>query len=400
MEPWRTDDFRTGPANFVDDVRARITLPEVIEIHDTTLRDGEGTPGVLFLRDEKVRIAQALDGLGVRRIEAGEMGISEADDAAIAAVAGLGLSASVWAWSEAEPALLDRAISCGVDGVVVGVPAGEPTLESAGVTHDEIIRRGKEGVARIRDAGRRAVFFPYDTTRADLSFLVDLVGAVSAESEPESVAIVDTRGVAYPESIAHLVRIVKEASSRRVEIHAHNDFGLALANSIAALTAGATIVHTCVAGLGERCGNTPLEPLAVALHVLYNRSSGLDLAKLNGVARLVEGFSGVPIARNQPVVGAFSFVRVTGGGIDTLKRTPTVLFPYRPELVGRNWEVWLGKVSGPAAIRHKLEALGRSDSDQVVERLLSEVKTRAIQEKRCVTDEEFAAMAARVSDDG
>jgi isopropylmalate/homocitrate/citramalate synthase len=394
-EPWHTNDYWTGEVNFAQEVRSASKLPSTIQIHDTTLRDGEGTPGVIFGKKEKLDIARALDGLGVRRIEAGEVGISERDTDAIRAVAQAGLSSSVWAWSDGNPVLLAEAISTDVSGVVIGVPCGEPTIRYGGISQREVIHQSVESIQLVKKHGRRAVFFPYDTTRANLSFLKKLVETVAKEAPPESIAIVDTRGVATPQSITYLVKLVRDATGLPIELHCHNDFGLAVANSLAGLAAGAEVIHTCVNGLGERSGNTPLEAVAVALRVLYGRSVGLNLEQLAGLSRLVAGHSGVGVAQNQPVVGEFGFVRVTGAGIGTLQETPTVVFPYRPDLVGRMWEVWLGKVSSRASITYKIQQLGLKAPEDSLDAILALVKESATQAKRCLTDHEFSELVAQ-----
>lgn len=396
--PWITDDYVVAEANYVDEVAAKRTLPPKIEFHDVTMRDGEGTPGVIFHKEEKIAIARKLDEIGVHRIEVGEMGVSPEDLEAIKAVANLGLKASIWCWSGPSREELDDAIASEVDGVVVGVPSGFPTLRTSGVSEQETIRRSIEAVTYVKDKGLQVTYFPYDTTRAEISFLKSLVAEVAEKACPDSIAVVDTRGVASPEAFAYLVKQVKEAAGGLpIQVHPHNDFGLAVANALASVAAGAEIVQECVAGVGERCGNCPLEPLAMALKLLYGRDPGLNLELLYELGQLVSKYSGVPIPPNQPVIGDFQFVRVTGGGIQTLKKTPTVVFPYRPELVGRHWEVWLGKVSGAAAIAYKLEQLGLDASGDQVGEILEVVKDKAITEKRCVTDEEFTHIVKQVT---
>ncbi len=394
-QPWVTDDYFVAESNFADEVRAQWNPPSTIELHDVTMRDGEGTPGVIFQKDEKVAIAKKLDEIGIPRIEVGHA--EPPDYEAMKAIGSLDLKASVWAWC-GNPEEVKVAAKFGMDGIMAGIASGLPSRMASGVSKEETIKAAIDTVKCGKDHGLRVTYFPWDTTRAEIPFLRDLVAEVTEKASPDSVAIVDTRGVTSPQAFAYLVKVLKQASGGLpVEIHAHNDFGLAVPNALAGVAAGAEAVHVSVLGLGERCGNCPLEPLVMALKLLYGTDLGIRTELFFELANLVAKYSGLPIPPNQQVVGAFQFVRVTGGGIGTLKKSPTTVFPYNPELVGRHWEVWLGKVSGPASIAYKLEQLGLTASGDQVGKILELVKDKAVAEKRCITDEEFRYMVKKVA---
>ena len=400
-KPWETSDYWVGEANFAEEVVNRIELPSSVEFLDTTLRDGEGTPGVAFTPEEKAIIAKKLDEVGVQRLEVGIAGAAHPDEfRGIRAVADLGLNASIWAMSRPAREQIDRIIPCGIDGAFIVVSAGRPSVELGETTPEEVIEKSVEAISYVKEKGVRAVLFLGDGTRASPAFLQDLLGEVAARAGPESVVLADTRGVASPESYAYLVRLAKDASGLPIEVHCHNDFGLGVANAVAGVIAGGTVVHTSVNGIGERCGNTPLEQFALAIKVIYGREPGLRLELLNELSRLVAESSGVPIPPTQPVVGDFGFVRVSGAYVQNMKKKATLIFPYAPELVGREPSVWIGKVSNAASVEYKLQQMGLAATDEQIAEILEVAKDRAVREKRAVKDDEFRALVTEIAGGG
>ena len=308
LQPWVSRNSSLAVANYAPEVRAQLPRPARVEVHDVTLRDGEGTPGVIFTREEKLAIARRLAAARVPRIEAGEMGVSAQELQAIGAVAHLDVAPStVWTWSGAAPDRIDQALSTGAAGIMVGVPVGDPTMKSRGLSRSATIRSAVDAVLRVKAGGARAVFFMVDATRAEMDWLDEIAHEVAIAAEPEAITIVDTRGVALPQTFAYLVQRVKAASRLPVEVHCHNDFGLAVANSLASVAAGAEVVHTGVAGLGERCGNTPLEAFVIAMELLYDYRLGIATEMLYELARFVSAAAGIRMSGNQPVVGGLRF---------------------------------------------------------------------------------------------
>jgi isopropylmalate/homocitrate/citramalate synthase len=392
--PWITDDYIVAEANFADEALPQWNPRAEIELHDLTMRDGEGTPGVVFQKEEKIELAKRLDEVGLHRIEVGHA--EPPDYAAMEAIGSLDLNASIWAWC-GNPEEVEVAAKFKMDGVMAGVASGAPALKASGVSKEETRRRAIDTVKCGKDNGLRVTYFPWDTTRAELSFLKDLVAEVAEKGSPDSVAIVDTRGITSPHGMAYLVKVLTEASGGLpIEIHAHNDFGLGVANALAGIAVGAAAVHVSVMGLGERTGNCPLEPLVMALKLLYGIDLGIKTELFFELAQLVAGYAKLPISPRQQVVGKYQFVRVTGGGVPTLKDTPTVIFPYNPQLVGRHWEVWLGKVSSAASVGFKIQQLGLDVSDDQAAELLELAKAKAIAEKRYILDDEFCDLVEQV----
>jgi isopropylmalate/homocitrate/citramalate synthase len=172
---------------------------------------------------------------------------------------------------------------------------------------------------------------------------------------------------------------------------------LGVVNALAGVFAGGTVVHTSVNGIGERCGNTPLEQFVMAMKVVYGHDPGLRLELLNELSQLVTRYSGLSVASTQPVVGDFSFVRVSGAYVQNLKKKATLIFPYAPRLVGRELSVWIGKTSNTACVEYKLEQMGLKATDKQIKEILETAKERAVREKRVVKDDEFRTIFAQVT---
>ena len=387
-----------SPYNFQPEVRESLLLPPKVQIHDATLRDGEQTPGVVFSIDDKIRIATKMDELGVDRIEAGMPAVSPMDAEAIKEISKLGLKSKIFTFARAMKQDIDMALECGADGVIIEVPIGYPKLVTQfGWTWQDVFKKSKDVINYAREQGLYAVFFPYDTTRARRDDLENLCKGIMNESPPDSIGIVDTMGCATPEAIKYMVGWVKGMTGLPIEIHTHNDFGMGVATELAAVTAGAEVVHSCANGLGERTGNAALEELMLGLHLLYGYDTHYKLDKIPELANLISELSNIPIARNKPVLGHGNFIRESGIGIQYVMHDPLVMFGTHPALTGRTGEVVLGKKSGKASIVYKLGELGLGEvSDDQGTEILSRVKQKGIDKRDTLTDAEFTAIVNEV----
>lgn len=387
-----------SPYNFVADVRKGLDLPPKVQIHDATLRDGEQTPGVVFSVDDKIRIATKMDEIGVDRIEAGMPAVSPQDAEAIKEISKLGLKSKIFTFARAMKADIDMALECGAHGVIIEVPIGYPKLVTQfGWTWEDVFKKSRDVINYAREQGLYAVFFPYDTTRARPDDLTNLCKAIMAESPPDAIGIVDTMGCATPEAIKYMVRWVKGMTGLPIEIHTHNDFGMGVATELAAVTAGAEVVHSCGNGLGERTGNAALEELILGLHLLYGYETGYRLDKLPELGDLLAELSNIPIARNKPVLGHGNFIRESGIGIQYVMHDPLVMFGTHPSLTGRSGEVVLGKKSGKASIVYKLGELGLGEvSDEESSDILTRVKGKGTEKRDILSDAEFTEIVAAV----
>jgi len=399
----RENHFEDGkwwvsPYNFVPEARQSLELPKQVQIHDATLRDGEQTPGVVFSVEDKIKIATKLDEVGVERIEAGMPAVSPQDAAAIKEISKLGLKSRIFTFARAMKKDIDMALECGANGVIIEVPIGYPKIKTQfGWTWEDVFKKSRDVISYAREQGLYSVFFPYDTTRARPSDLENLCKGIMNESPPDSIGIVDTMGCATPEAIKYMVRWVKGMTGLPIEIHTHNDFGMGVATELAAVTAGAEVVHSCANGLGERTGNAAMEELMLGLHLLYGYDTNYKFDKLPELAEMLSNIANIPIARNKPVLGHGNFIRESGIGIQYVMNDPLVMFGTHPALTGKTGEVVLGKKSGKASIVYKLEELGLCEaSDDQIDEMLAQVKAKGIAKRSILDEAEFREIVASV----
>jgi isopropylmalate/homocitrate/citramalate synthase len=395
---YRENQWWVSPYNFAPEVRARFELPPRVSIHDATLRDGEQTPGVVFSVADKIAIAEKLDEVGVDRIEAGMPAVSGQDFEAIKRISDLGLKSKIYTFARAINADIDKAVECGCHGVIIEVPIGYPKLQyQFKWTWEDVLKKSVGVINHARSSGLHVVYFPYDTTRAREEDLRNLLSRIILDAPPDAVGVVDTMGCALPEAIKHMVRLVKSLTKLPVEVHTHNDFGMAVATELAGVEAGAECVHSCANGLGERTGNAALEELIVALHVLYGYRTHYDLSKLPELGELVSRLSRFDVAANKPILGERNFTRESGIGVDLVVKEPLAMFGTHPALTGRRGEVVLGKKSGKASIAYHLEQLGITGiDDEMVAEMLRCVKEKGIDKRGLLTPEEFKEIVDRV----
>lgn len=395
---YRENEWWVSPYNFAPEVRGSFQLPERVAIHDATLRDGEQTPGVVMSVADKIAIAEKMAEIGVERIEAGMPAVSDMDFDAIKQISRLGLRSRIYTFARAINADIDKAIECGCHGVIIEVPIGYPKLVyQFKWTWEDVLRKSVPVIQYAKSRGLHVVYFPYDTTRAREEDLKNLLTRIVADAPPDSIGVVDTMGCALPEAIKHMVRLVKSWTKLPVEVHTHNDFGMAVATELAGVEAGAEVVHSCANGLGERTGNAALEELMVALHVLYGYNTQYDLGKLPELGELVSRISNLPIAVNKPILGARNFTRESGIGVDLVVKEPLAMFGTHPALTGRRGEVVLGKKSGKASITYNLEQMAIPDpGDEVVSEILRRVKEDGIRKRGLLDRQEFQQIVESV----
>ncbi|MHB8916699.1 MAG: LeuA family protein [Desulfocucumaceae bacterium] len=402
-QPWISQNWCVSQLNFWNEVTRGFQLPDKVMFHDATLRDGEQTPGVVFSREDKVRIARQLDKLGVHRIEAGMPAVTSEDFQAVKDIVNLGLKNSkVFCFSRAMAADIDMAVECGVWGVVIEIACGEMRLKHQFPTWkpEDVIRRSVEAIKYAKKNGLFVTFFPFDTTRANPHFLRELLQEVSEKAKPDSVAVVDTTGTIIPVAMKLLIRKVKEfTGGMPVEVHTHNDLGLGVANTLAALEVGAEVLHGCINGLGERCGNAALEEIIVAVSALYGVESGIATEYIKETCDLVEELSGVRMSFNKALAGQAAYMKESGIGIEVAQQVPLITFPIASEYVGATRKLVLGKKSGKGSIKIKLQEMGLDVPDGMQEELLSVVKSSSTELRRYLSDDEFREIVERVLED-
>jgi len=401
QQPWKTDKWFVSPWDFEPAVTEQLHFPQQVKFHDITLRDGEQQTGVIFTKDDKIRIAEALAEAGVHRIEAGMPVVSPSDTAAIKEIVKRNLGPQVFAFSRCMVDDVKRAVDCGVSGIVMEVPSSTHIIEYAYKWPlERAIDLSIESTAYAHSQGLEVVFFPIDFSRAEMKWVLDLILRVANEGWMDALALVDTFGVVSPHAMQYLVREVKKRVNKRLEAHFHMDFGMGIANTIMAVAEGVEVIHSTVLGLGERAGNVPMEETAMALLTLYGVDTGLKYDKLYGMARLVEQLSGHKVASNRPVVGEALF-QIESGIIASWWQNcgaehPTELFPFRWDVVGQpKAKVVLGKGSGIDSIKAALKDIGVQASEEEAMQVVVAVKEFSLQHKRLLTDAEFRSVVAK-----
>src|SRR6202166_3057195 len=394
-QPWKTDKWFVSPWNFNEAVQGQLHFPKQIKFHDITLRDGEQQTGVIFTKDDKVRIAEALAEAGVHRIEAGMPVVSPSDEAAIKEIVKRNLGPQIFAFSRCMVDDVKRALDCGVSGIVMEVPSSEHIIKYAyRWPLEKAIDLSIEATAFAHQQGLEVVFFPIDFTRADMKWVLDLILRVANEGHMDALSLVDTFGVLSPHAIQFLVRSVKARINKRLEAHFHMDFGMGVANTIMALAEGVEVVHSTVLGLGERAGNVPMEDTAMALLTLYGIDTGLKYNKFYGLSKLVAQLSGHAVPTNRQVVSD-SLFKIESGIIASWfencgLENATELFPFRWDVVGQApVQVVMGKGSGIDSVKAGLRKLGIQFNEEEGMRVVVAVKEFSLKNKRLLTDAEF-----------
>lgn len=391
MSYYKEGAWWTSPYNDAEEVKAVAFPQQPVQIHDATLRDGEQTPGVVFTESDKIKIAEMLIETGIDRIEAGMPAVSDADFRAIQSIAKRYPQANIYSFVRAMKKDIDMSQDAGVKGVVIEIPIGYPKLQyQFHWTWENVLEKSIECINYAKSKGLNVVYFPYDTTRARLEDLEQLMRGIMAYAPPHSVGVVDTMGCALPQAIQYLVRKMTNLThGLPVEVHTHNDFGMAVATELAGAAAGAQVLHCCVNGLGERTGNASLEELALNLSVLMDGKVKVDFIKLRELCLYVSKITGIPIPPNNPFTGARNYTRESGIGVDLVTKAPLAMFATDPHYFGQEGQIVLGKKSGKASIEYYLQKENIEASVEQIAEILDRVKALGTEKRRLITHDEF-----------
>ena len=395
---WRNEHWWTSPYDFAEEVKRNAHFATPIELHDVTLRDGEQTPGVVFSKEDKLRIAMKLDEGRVHRIEAGMPVVSDEDKLAIKEIVKNTSFSKIFAFCRARKQDIDAAISCDVSSVIIEIPVLKERLAVMGTTVEKAAPDAMQVIEYAKDHGIFVVFFPYDTTRADLDSIRIMMNA-GESAHADRLAVVDTMSASSPEGFSYLVTKVQQMVKVPIEVHCHNSLSLGVANTLAGLSAGAKAAHVSVNGIGESAGNVALEEVVMSLLLLHGIDCGIDLSKLREVSRIVEELSKIPIPVNKPVLGRNIFRRESGIAVERYYKNPDLarqLELFDPSWFAGDTEIVLGKKSGKYSIMYHLRKKGLEATEDQVNEILRQVKQKSIEKKGLITDAEFDSIVSGI----
>jgi methanogen homocitrate synthase len=365
-----------------------LKFPEKITVYDTTLRDGEQTPGVCLRTPEKLQIARKLDELGVHQIEAGFPIVSNEEKRSVRAIVSENLDADILVLSRTRKEDIDMAIDCGVDGIITFMGTSDLHLKyKFKKTREEILNICINSIEHAKDHGLFVAFSAEDATRTDIGFLKQIYKKAE-DYGVDRVHIADTVGAISPQAMAYLVGELKKDLKTEISLHCHNDFGMALSNSISGLLAGASAVSTTVNGIGERAGNTSLEELVMTLLLIYGVDLKFNIGIFYELSRLVEELTNMRIPENKPIVGRNVFRHESGIHVDAVIEEPLTYEPFLPELIGHHRRIVLGKHSGCRAVKAKLTECGIDVSRDELCKIVERVKEKR-EEGKYINDDVF-----------
>lgn len=384
--------------NFKDDVRKGFSF-KAIKINDTTLRDGEQTPGVVFSIDEKVHIARLLDEVGVQQIEAGTPAMSPSEVKAVGSIVKEGLKASIMGWSRAVKQDVDAVLKTDADAIAISIATSDIHLKyKLKMTREEVLDKAVAMVEYAKSHGLYVSLNSEDATRTDFTYLKEFA-TKGKEAGADRLRICDTLGVLIPASSRYLTKRVVDEVNIPVEIHTHNDYGLAVANALAAFEAGAEYASTTVNGLGERAGNSSLEGVIMGLTKLYNLDLPFNISKIYEISRYVEKASGMAVPLNRSIVGQHMFTHESGIHVDGVLKYPYTYESFLPDEIGASRRIVIGKHSGKHAVWDKLRELGINPRKDELIKIVEAVKQRSEDRKSAIRDDELKNMAKEIIKD-
>ncbi len=368
------------------------TPTTAVQINDTTLRDGEQAAGVAFSLEEKVAIATFLDAINVPELEIGIPAMGADECQAIAAIVNLNLKTQLLGWNRANISDLKASVSCGLRRVHISIPVSAIQIDAKFHGNWRLVL---EKLRTAMDFALEHQLFisvgGEDSSRADESFLVDVV-LTAQEWGAKRFRFCDTVGILDPFSTYRKIRQLVISTAIPIEMHTHNDFGLATANALSGIKAGALSVNTTVNGLGERAGNAPLEEVVMALKQLYGLDLEINTRRLLELSRLVSQASGCHVPPWKAIVGENAFAHESGIHAHGILKNPITYEPFAPEEVGWQRKLVLGKHSGRHIVTEVLQRHGVILNPEEAQLVLDAVRSLSVKIKRNLTEEELLSL--------
>ncbi len=360
-----------------------------IQINDTTLRDGEQAAGVAFTVEEKIIFASLMDTIGVQELEVGIPAMGNIETEAIIEIVKLGLTTKLTGWNRAVRSDIDASLACGLQRVHISIPVSEIQIAVKFQGNCQLVLdKLRDTISYARDRGLYISVGGEDSSRADDSFLLD-VAASAQDWGASRFRFCDTVGILDPLTTYKKVEQLVNKLIIPVEMHTHNDFGMATANALAGVRAGATSVNTTVNGLGERAGNAALEEVVMALHRIYGINIGIDTSQFKAISEFVVNASGCDIPPWKAIVGKNAFAHESGIHGHGVLQNPATYEPFNPEEVGRNRSLVIGKHSGKHLVNNLLQQYGITLSQAEMRSLVDAVRDLSVELKRSLTPDEL-----------
>jgi isopropylmalate/homocitrate/citramalate synthase len=362
-----------------------LDLPKEVCIWDETLRDGEQSPTVYLTLDEKIHLAKLMDEIGVKLIAVGYPAVSESERKIVRAIVNEGFNrASIIGISRPKKEDIDACIAANLKEIVIFMPISPIFMKTLKLTEQEELDQIQKAIRYAKDNGFKVNWVSEDGTRAEFKHIKN-VFLTAIDAGAERIVLGDTVGVLTPYSTSYLIRRIKNEVVKNLKkpilmgIHTHNDFGLAVANTITGVFEGCKYPHTCINGYGERAGNAALEEVATILERM-NIKTGIDLTKLPELSEVCERYFCKPLSQYKPIVGEYAFSHESGLHIAGILAHPLTYEPINPHMVGRRRQFYLGKFSGSKsilyALQQKLKVLDLDIPDEIIKKIVSEVKKK------------------------